>query len=275
MIGAPPARAPSRRRAIWMTTTLLLSQAACTSFSFPGREGQGAAPSELRDRERMVQVPGGRFLMGNAQAKPDEYPPHDVEIAPFRLDRNEVTNAAYRSCVDAGVCQASTYADDKDLGGPRHPVVGVNWLNAVKYCQWVGKRLPTEAEWELAARTPELSIFPWQGRFQPTLANLRGDVDGYAKTAPVGSFPEGASGLGLLDMAGNAAEWTADWYDTLYYQTSPERAPKGPSVSTGSRVVRGGSWADTDYEARTTRRDSLDPNFGKDSVGFRCAASGD
>lgn len=264
------------RRLGWSLVVIAggLSLGACTSFSFPGKEGQGAAPSALKDRERMVKVPGGRFLMGNAQGEPDEHPPHDVELASFLIDRVEVTNADYGACVDAGVCRASKLVTDAALLGPRHPVVGVTWFDAVKYCGWVGKRLPTEAEWEYAARAPELMPYPWKGRYQPTLANLRGDVDGYPKTAPVGSFPDGASGLGVLDMAGNVAEWTADWYDGLYYQSSPEKAPKGPSTSTGYRSVRGGSWADTDYEARSTKRDSLDPNFGKDSVGFRCAAGG-
>jgi formylglycine-generating enzyme required for sulfatase activity len=132
--------------------------------------------------------------------------------------------------------------------------------------------LPTEAEWERAAHHPKYQLYPWAGAFKPQNANLRGDADGYARPAPVGSFPQGASGLGILDMAGNAAEWCSDWYESTWYQKSPEKNPKGPSEQTGSKVVRGGAHTDNDYLGRTTARASIDPNVANDAVGFRCAA---
>lgn len=254
-----------------VVVTVALALSGCTSFAFPSK-GQGDAPAALKDRSAMAKLPAGRFTMGWALGEPDEYPPHEVELKAFLVDRTEVTNAAYRACVDAGVCRKASYADDPILGRERHPVVGVTWFDAVRYCRWVDKRLPTEAEWEYAARAPAFSAYPWEGRFVPTHTSARGDADGYPKTAPVGSFDKGVSGHGVYDMAGNAAEWTHDWYLSTWYQETLAESPKGPSAPTGSRVVRGGSWADTDYELRSTARSALDPNFGKNSVGFRCAA---
>jgi formylglycine-generating enzyme required for sulfatase activity len=259
--------------ALLLGSPLLVLALGCTSFSFPGKGGQGAAPAELKDTERMVKLAGGKFLMGWPQGEPDEYPVHEVELSAFAMDRTELTNAHYRACVDAKVCRASSTADDPELGRPSHPVVGVPWQDAQRYCAWVGKRLPTEAEWEYAARSPAFLAFPWQGRFSPTFANSRGELDGYAKTAPVGSYPAGASGKGLLDMAGNVAEWTSDWYEASYYQVSDTQNPTGPALATGNKSVRGGSWADTDFGLRATARDSLAHDFGKDSVGFRCVTA--
>jgi sulfatase modifying factor 1 len=249
---------------------LVVGMSACTSFSFPSKGGAGEAPAELIDPSAMVSVPPGKFLMGASQGEPDEFPAHDVEVSGFRIDRTEVTNAEYALCVEARVCRKAAFVDDGDLGRPRHPVVGVTWTDADAFCKWVEKRLPTEAEWEYAARTPSFAVFPWEGRFKPTAVNGRGDVDGYAKTAPVGTFDEGRSGLGIHDMAGNAAEWTADWYEGTYYKKSEAKDPTGPALSTGKRVVRGGSWADSDYRMRSTARADQDPATSRNSVGFRC-----
>jgi formylglycine-generating enzyme required for sulfatase activity len=245
--------------------------AGCTSFSFK-KSGRGAAPGELKDRSVMVKIPGGVFEMGAPSSEPDEYPPHKVDITGFLIDKTEVTIGDYDRCVQARACRAPNVNDPSEDITSRHPVVGVSWYDANKYCEWVGKRLPTEAEWELAARAPRFTAFPWDGRFDPTKANTRGEADGYSRTAPVGSFPKGASGYGLLDMAGNAAEWTSDWYETTYYQKSAPRDPKGPETPTGTKSVRGGSWSDNDYLVRSTARVSFDPNLSNDGVGFRCAA---
>jgi formylglycine-generating enzyme required for sulfatase activity len=250
----------------------LAAVGACTSFTFPGKGGSQAAPSELMDRSEMATMPAGKYLMGFANGEPDEFPAHEVQLSGFLVDRTEVSNGNYKACVEAKACRASSFEKDAVLGRARHPVVGVSWRDAKRYCDWVDKRLPTEAEWEYAARAPAFSIFPWEGRFKATLVNARGDVDGYEKTAPVGSFPEGRSGLGLYDMAGNVSEWVSDAYDAVYYKNSPTDSPKGPALATGSRVVRGGSWADNDYLLRSTARAALDPNLRRDSVGFRCVA---
>jgi formylglycine-generating enzyme required for sulfatase activity len=258
-------------RALLVPTIALAVLAGCTSFSFPASKKKGGAPQGLKDRGKMVRIEGGRFVMGWARGDPDEHPVHDVELSTFLIDRTEVTNGEFRECVSAGVCRGSKFMDDPLLGNDRHPVVGITWNDAKRYCRWVDKRLPTEAEWEMAARAPDFGAYPWKGSYMPTKANVRGEADGYAKTAPVGSFPDGASGNGLLDMAGNAGEWVNDWYDSVYYQKSPTTNPKGPEVSTGSRGVRGGAWNDNDYSARSSKRLGLDPNFGTDAVGFRCA----
>lgn len=264
---------------------------ACTSFSFKNT-GKGTAPSELMDRAAMVKIAGGTFDMGAPEAEADEYPPHKVEITSFLLDKTEVSAGDYGRCVQAHVCRAPTLDDDAKEGmTDRHPIVGVSWYDAKKYCDWVGKRLPTEAEWEYAARAPKLGKFPWDGRFEPSLANTAGSADGYERTAPVGSFPKGKTGYGVLDMAGNAAEWVADWYEATQYQKAcglgpppsdgkpaqgdckTVKDPKGPETDTGGKVVRGGSWSSNgDYLVRATARTSLEPNVSNDATGFRCAA---
>lgn len=252
---------------------LLLGTISCTTASFPG--GPGNAPEQLKRRDRMVKVMGGVLRMGHTHGNPDEYPVHEVKLNTFLMDRVEVNNSDYNQCVQASVCRTSLFAKDPDLGLGNAPVVGVTWDDANTYCQFVGKRLPTEAEWEMAARTPTMGPFPWHGSFDAKRLNIRGDEDGYAKTAPVGSFPDGVSGLGVYDMAGNAAEWVFDWYEAAYYTHVGNKRvenPKGPDASTGRRGVRGGSWADSDFSARTTARTALDPNMARDTVGFRCAA---
>ena len=192
------------------------------------------------------------------------------------IDRTEVTQKHYAACADAHVCAQHAVAEQESSAGEPllHPVVDVSWFDAKKYCEWVGKRLPSEAEWEAAARAPSFGPYPWAGRFDPARVNGMGAEDGYAKTAPVGSFPVGATASGILDMAGNAAEWTADFYESTTYQKSPEKNPTGPEVSTGSKVVRGGSWADVDYRLRSTARLGVEPNVSSDGIGFRCAKDG-
>jgi len=245
----------------------------CTSFMFK-KGGKGAAPSELQDHGEMAPIDGGSFEMGSKIAEPDEYPAHKVVVSSFLLDPTEVTLKNYARCVEALVCRAvKTQAPEGIEITDQHPVVGATWYDAKKYCEWVGKRLPTEAEWEYAARKPHWSAYPWNGPFASTKANWRDTADGFAFTAPVGSYAGGKSQSAVFDLAGNAAEWTADWYESTWYQkATPERDPKGPEAPTGSKSVRGGSWADPDHLLRSTARLSLDPNVSNNSVGIRCAA---
>lgn len=216
----------------------------------------------------MVFVPSGEFQMGSEDGDSDERPVHTVALDAFWLDCTEVTNAQYRQCVAAGACEKSMYADDATYNGDSQPVVGVDWNDANGYCQWAGKRLPTEAEWEYAARGPEGSVYPWGNTFDAKKLNAEGAADGYTNTAPVGSFPDGASWCGVLDLAGNVWEWTADWYGD--YPSGPQTNPTGPG-SGSSRVLRGGSWADSSLAVRGAYRSWGIPDNWFGSLGFRCA----
>lgn len=221
--------------------------------------------------DETVEVPGGTFTMGDMNGEPSEYPERTVRLDGFRLDRTEVTNRAYQVCVRAGVCDPSPYADDPELGRSDHPVVGISWYDAEAFCSWVGRRLPTEAEWEYAARGRDLRKWPWPGAFDSKKANTRMGADGFERTAPVGKFPAGASPFGVLDLAGNAAEWTADHFDPTWYRTEPEAVnPKGPPEGR-ERVVRGGSWADGAHRVRVASRQAKAPTEVDDGTGFRCA----
>jgi len=237
----------------------------------------------------MVFVPGGSFEMGaDAQA-------HRVTLSPYYIDRFEVTNAAYAACVDDGGCtepqSLENYAGDLYYGAPaflEHPVINVTWEQANTYCEWRGARLPTEAEWEMAARvnpdTGVQTVYPWGSEWDPSRLNycdascvLAANVDpGYndtwPQTARVGSFPTGASGVGAQDMAGNVSEWVFDWYAPNYYLTSPEQDPLGPETGE-DRVIRGGAWGVSNPELfLSTARTHFDPTTSGAGTGFRCSA---
>lgn len=233
------------------------------------------------DGMTMVYVPGGTFAMGSEDGFADEQPVHDVTLDGFWIDRTEVTNGQYEECVTDGACNRSGYADDPVFNGKDYPVVGVSWYDAKAYCEWAGGRLPTEAEWEYAARGPESFDFPWGNTFAGENLNFcdtnceiedsRDETadDGYARTAPVGTYPAGESWVGAQDMAGNVWEWVNDWYDADYYRNSPERNPHGPS-SGEVKVLRGGSWSSVGQYVRSANRNDLDPTNSYINLGFRC-----
>jgi formylglycine-generating enzyme required for sulfatase activity len=237
----------------------------------------------------MVYVPAGEFIMGSDEGDSDEQPVHTVYLDAFYIDKTEVTNAQYQACVETGGCQAPTSCDwgeptYEDVSKAYHPVVCVSWYDANAYCRWAGKRLPTEAEWEKAARGTNGRKYPWGNTFDGGRLNFcdrncefdhkdTGADDGYARTAPVGSYSAGASPYGALDMAGNVWEWVADWYDENYYAHSPSHPnPQGPD-SGAVKVLRGGSWVSDEWNIRTANRDKYHPTITNSALGFHCAES--
>lgn len=242
------------------------------------------------DSTIMVHVPGGEFQMGSATRYVDnEQPVHTVVLDSFWINQTEVTNGQYRLCVQAGVCDPPT--EDTSFsrrqyygnsGYDDYPVILVSWHQAAAYCQWVEARLPTEAEWEYAARGPEGRMFPWGNEFDEKrlnycdvncqLATFNGDVEGTGDTVSVESFPDGASWCGALDMAGNVNEWVADWYGD--YSPGWQMNPAGPSLG-DERVLRGGSWLFDSNFARGAVRGKSDPTDPYYDRGFRCARDSD
>ena len=215
----------------------------------------------------MIFVPPGLFSMGSSNT---------VYMDSFWIDKTEVTNAMYAGCVQAGKCSpprsSDSHARVSYYGNPEfdhYPVIYVSWLDAQNYCAWVGGRLPTEAEWEKAARGTDGRQFPW-GDIDPS--SLLGLLNYHSQdTTEVGSYPNGASPYGILDMAGNVSEWVADWLSTDYYEHPSTSNPLGPDAGE-YRVWRGGSWANTSTDR--VRTDSRTGNFPTDAsggIGFRCA----
>jgi formylglycine-generating enzyme required for sulfatase activity len=225
-----------------------------------------AAPGP--DEVAMVLVPAGEFRMGadDPEADDDERPAGPVRVGAFRIDRVEVTNARYGRCVAAGACTVPPGAALDDPARAEHPVAVVAWRQAVAYCRWAGKRLPTEAEWEKAARGVDGRRYPWGDRWDPGRANA-----GYtAGTAAVGRFPAGASPYGVLDMTGNVWEWTSSLYRPYPYDAADGR--EDPDAR-GARVNRGGSWYYGARHTRTTYRATADHGYRRiGDLGFRCAA---
>ena len=220
----------------------------------------------------MVKIPAGEFLIGcspgDGECAGNEKPAHKVWVREFFLDTTEVTVAAYRRCVEAGRCSAPETGDRCTWGAAgqeQHPANCVDWNQAEGYCEWAGKRLPSEAEWEKAARGGttgarygNLDAIAWYA------ANSGGS------THPVGKKQPNA--YGLYDMLGNVWEWCADWYSEGYYKDSPGRDPAGPG-SGQHRVLRGGSWGDGSGDLRASGRFWNPPVGGYDYYGFRCAGS--
>ena len=249
-----------------------------------GRDSIEPAAGETRiwssDGRVMVWVPSGSFRFGaslyDRQIAVDELPAGPREVAGFWLDRNEVTNADYRRCVDAGRCTPpnKTEAFD-DAKQASHPVLRVSWYQASEFARWADKRLPSEVEWERAVRAGSATRFPWGDTWEPDRANIfdTGGSDRWGPSAPVGSFA--ANAWGIHDLVGNAAEWVQDVYHTSYgggpRDGTPWEQETGPSVER-RRVVRGGSYFDPPAKQRVSRRSSRKPTEDHRTTGFRCAA---
>jgi formylglycine-generating enzyme required for sulfatase activity len=245
------------------------------------------------DGMELIYIPAGEFLMGSKETDmsapqgllgisggpaENEKPQHTVYLDAFWMDKTEVTNQQYQMCMEAGVCSEPSLKsgsfERSKVGKSRYklyPVVFISWDDAVTYCGWAGRRLPTEAEWEKAGRGTEGLIYPW-GKQEPgaglvymTSRNLQ----------PVGSYPAGASPYGVLDMAGNVTEWVADWYSDAYFLTSPSRNPTGPN-SGDQHVIKGsgvGNIVPFAYRA-AYRQGYANQPVQSDIIGFRCARSG-
>jgi len=234
------------------------------------------------DGLEMVLIPPGPFLMGSgADGDFDEQPQRAVYLDAYYMNKYEVTHVDYRrfaKMLKRPMPVVPVFEDDiKLLQGDRFPVVGVMWVDAFAYCKWAGNRLPTEAEWEKAARGEEGQQWPWGDIFNPKLANGRGEEDGFRYSAPVGHFEQGRSPYGLYDMAGNVSEWVSDWYDQFYYKKSPFTNPKGPENPDITKVVvyRGGSYNSIAHDMRASKRfGGAHPERGESTVGFRCARDG-
>ena len=263
--------------------------------------------------EDMALIPSGEFTMGSPDGSdgfPDERPERRVHLSEFFVDRFEVTNQAYAAFVlatghrsPANANQAATlWTNDRPVPGiEHHPVVNVSWEDAETYCRWAGKRLPTEAEWEKAARGTDGRPYPWGNTWDFTMANsasywaqrtiefnsgadwdafwVKGEgarlakengIQGEVLTMPVDSFPQARSPYGLFGMAGNAAEWVQDWYDPNYYKHAPLTDPPGPTRG-AIKAMRGGSWLKPAASLRTTDRDWGTMDSRPSGAGFRCA----
>lgn len=235
----------------------------------------------------MLFIPAGTFTMGSDDDSfPNEAPAHNIYLDAYYIGKTEVTNAEYYQfwLADGGdesehtpVSYGETFGEWPAIAKtkPNYPVIGVSWNDAVAYAAWVDKRLPTEAEWEKAARGTDARRWPWGAQFsQPVKANVWHAKDGFKHLAPVGHYPTGASPYGALDMAGNVWEWTADWYSDTYYHRSEGRNPKGPEAGS-RRVVRGGSWLNPARLSRCATRIGQYPKSGTSFIGFRLAADAD
>jgi formylglycine-generating enzyme required for sulfatase activity len=242
------------------------------TFTPTATPGVGSTTVSLKDGMTMVYIPAGEFMMGSEGPPDNESPVHRVNLDAFWIDEHEVTVEQFQVFLEDIGYDADPCGEGRD-----HPVACVTWFDAQAYCEWAGKRLPTEAEWEKAARGGlEGKLYPW-GNEEPVCEEgvengaQYGLCDG--RTVSVKTFSP--NGYGLYDMAGNIWEWVADWYDSDYYQHSPTKNPQGPSEGWKNRVLRGGSWNLSSFTLRVSNRIAHNPYVFFDNIGFRCVRSAD
>ncbi|MCP9470018.1 MAG: formylglycine-generating enzyme family protein [Nitrospira sp.] len=259
--------------ALIAATMLGAEQWATAGAPSPSSHGPDPVP--------MIIIPAGEFLMGSpeGQGRPDERPQRSVYLDAFEIDQVEVTNERYMRFVKATGHRPppdpfGTGPLQSIKGLEQLPVVQTTWYDAKAYCTWAQKRLPTEAEWEKAARGTDGRLYPW-GNDPPTprRANFDREWDGQRTLHAVGSLPEGDSPYGVKDMAGNAREWVADWYEADYYAQAPDRNPQGPEKKGVVRSIRGGSWHSPANDIRAAARGRGGFALQTHGTGFRCARS--
>ncbi len=228
------------------------------------------------DGREMVLIPEGVFTRGALIGGFDEKPQQEIFLAAFYIDKYEVNVESYnkyRRAADYVEPSVPFFEGDHELMKvPQYPVVGVSWYDATNYCQWAGKRLLTEAEWEKAARGTHGLIYPWGNEMASKRLNLGGKADGFEYFAPVGSFPMGRSVYGVYDMAGNVSEWVNDMYNQFYYDGAPMMNPTG-AEDESNRVFRGGSWDSRSADVRAAKRYAASPGRKDSVLGFRCGVS--
>ncbi len=270
---------PSSDNPVAPIPTTVISDPVATAVANP------TAAAEIKNSQgvSMIRIPAGNFTAGSQNGYENEKPVHTVYLDDFYIDKYEVTNGLFKKCVDAGECQppekTSSMTRESYFGNPEfddYPVIYVSWDNARDYCQWRGMDLPTEAQWEKAARGTDGRVYPWGNEIDPAYVNFNEYV---GDTTKVGSYEDGKSPYGVYDMAGNAWEWVADWYSETYYLdtynlNTPLTNPTGPR-SGEYKVLRGGSWHDDATIVTTSNRgwNQLELFYNKD-FGFRCASDG-
>lgn len=290
-----PTTQPTNASTVRPTSTVTPSETPSPTYThtltFTPTLGVGSTLISEKDGMTMIYVPAGNFEMGSQGGEPDERPIHSVYLDAYWIDQTEMTNSMYAKCVRVGVCsppsKSISVTRDHYYGNSQfddYPVIYVSWGAAMTYCDWAGRRLPSEAEWEKAAGwdadKQAQRLYPWEGTvFNGKKANFcdancpldqnnPNYNDGYADTAPVGSYPAGASYYGAFDMAGNVWEWVTDWYDV--YPGGDENA--SDDFGQTHRVVRGGSWFFPHRDVfRAANRAQNKPDVPNDAIGFRCA----
>jgi formylglycine-generating enzyme required for sulfatase activity len=246
-----------------------------------------AAAASDPDSDELIDIPAGNFTMGIDGGQLDQEPARKVYLDAFRIGKYEVTfrdyyhfmaETGHRKPRLAGYLAVESSSMHL-LMQPENPVVGISWFDAQDYCEWKKRRLPTEAEWEKAARGTDGRKWPWGNEEVPQVANLVGFKDGFGFLAPVQAFRQDKSPYGVFDLAGNAMEWVSDWYGDDYYHHAPARNPAGPQMDAyrmgpdraGFRVIRGASWNDSIKRAMTMVRFRAYPEYRDVTIGFRCA----